>query len=115
MHITLCLITGNNAQSVEQTNVQSMEPSHVDPGVALSVTLPRSQKLTWPAVYSLPAMPLTLLEKLGAAKSIITLERTSMMDTVRILYQDMMQYTLLVFFQCDITEQNVVKFVMYAT
>ena len=48
----------------------------------------------WPHVYELPRMPAALAAELNSAESVLSLTPAGYHSVVRILYEDLLQYTL---------------------
>jgi hypothetical protein len=48
----------------------------------------------WPLIYELPQMPSCLVTELQHATSILGLSTTTYHSVIRVLYEDMLQYTL---------------------
>ena len=47
-----------------------------------------------PFVYELPVMPGNIVAELQAAKSVLVLKASTYRGVIRLLYEDMIQYTL---------------------
>ena len=48
----------------------------------------------WPHVYELPRMPATIMAELEKAQFVLALTPSTYHAVVRILYEDLLQYTL---------------------
>jgi hypothetical protein len=62
---------------------------------------------SWPLVYTLPTVPARIHEGLRRASSLVDLDQSTERCLVRVLFEDMVQYTLLVFpFNVSVLTRN---------
>jgi len=90
--INVCVVVLVRPDDPQTPPVTSVPPSPSTS--AASTSGPASATKMWPDVYSLPQIPQLLHNELRGAKSIVDASSSALHKFVRVLFDDMSQYTL---------------------